>query len=270
MKRGIFTIIIFVIALSGLIVSFGKPDSDSVAEDTLPQLDLPSETDTSPEEEVTEEDLLEGTSYSDEEGKEIVKNTDDILVLVNKNRNLPSDYRPEDLVIPNVRFPFEEDLEKKYMREEAARALEKLFYQAEEEGIYLFAISGYRSYDRQKYLFDIRAEKDGFEAANKLTAYPGQSEHQTGLAMDVSCESMGFDLDEEFGQAIEGKWIKENAHKFGFIIRYPKESVDITGYSYEPWHIRYVGKETAKEIFEKNITLEEYLGDESSIPVLNN
>lgn len=190
------------------------------------------------------------------------------LVLVNKNRNIPSDYVPDDLVVPNVRFPFDEFDEKKQMRKEAAEALEQLFNAAEEEGIYLFAISGYRSYARQKYLFDIRAERDGFEEANKLTAYPGQSEHQTGLAMDVSCQSVGFQLTEKFGQVTEGIWLKENAHKFGFIIRYEKDKVDITGYSYEPWYIRYVGKEVAEEIYSKNITLEEYLGDESSIPVL--
>ncbi len=171
-------------------------------------------------------------------------------------------------MVPNVRFPFEEFNEKKQMRKEAAKALEDLFNAAEEESIYLFAISGYRSYARQKYLFDIRAERDGFEEANKLTAYPGQSEHQTGLAMDVSCQSVGFDLTEKFGQTVEGRWLKDNAHKYGFIIRYEKDTIDITGYSYEPWHIRYVGKDAAEEIYSRNITLEEYLGDEASIPVL--
>ena len=94
-----------------------------------------------------------------------------------------------------------------------------------------------------------------------LVAYPGQSEHQTGLAMDVSSQSVGFTLEEDFGQAKEGIWLKDNAHKFGFIIRYGKDNTHITGYSYEPWHIRYVGKDVANEIYEKNITLEEFLGD---------
>lgn len=278
MKRRIFGIIVFVIILSSLFMFRGQSESDSIADDSLSESDLsletyePNEEDNniseSPAEEIIEENLLEGTTYIDEDGNVMIKNTDDILVLVNKNRNLPSDYKPEDLVIPNVRFPFEETVEKKYMREEAAKALEELFNQADEEGIYLFAISGYRSYNTQKYLFDTRAERDGFEAANKLTAYPGQSEHQTGLAMDVSSQSMGFTLDQSFGQAVEGEWLKDNAHKFGFIIRYSKDSVDITGYSYEPWHIRYVGKEVAEEIYDENITLEEYLDDESSIPVL--
>ncbi|MBZ2174726.1 M15 family metallopeptidase [Schnuerera sp. xch1] len=279
MKRKIFVIIIFVIILSSLFIFRGKSESGSVADEYLFEPNLPSETHEPSEkdnnfpepttEEIIEEDLLKDTTYIDDEGNTVIKNTDDTLVLVNKNRNLPPDYKPEDLVIPNVRFPFEETLEKKYMRKEAANALEELFNQANEEGIYLFAISGYRSYNTQSYLFNTRAERDGFEEANKLTAYPGQSEHQTGLAMDLSCQSLGFTLEQDFGQTIEGKWLKENAHKFGFIIRYPKEAVDITGYSYEPWHIRYVGKEVAKEIYEKNITLEEYLVDKSSIPVLN-
>lgn len=279
MKRKILGIIIFVIILSSLSIFRGKSESGSVDDEYLFEPNLPSETHEPSEkdnnvpepttEEIIEEDLLKDTTYIDDEGNTVIKNTDDTLVLVNKNRNLPPDYKPEDLVIPNVRFPFEETLEKKYMRKEAANALEELFNQADEEDIYLFAISGYRSYNTQSYLFNTRAERDGFEEANKLTAYPGQSEHQTGLAMDLSCQSLGFTLEQDFGQTIEGKWLKENAHKFGFIIRYPKEAVDITGYSYEPWHIRYVGKEVAKEIYEKNITLEEYLVDKSSIPVLN-
>lgn len=278
MKKRLFSLTIFILLIVGVFVfrskTISSPVDSSHIDDSyiVSNEDKPNEREVEdeyiPEEEVVE-DLLAGTSFADDEGRVIVKNTDNILVLVNKNRNLPSDYVPEDLVVPNVRFPFEEFHEKKQMRREAAEALEELFSAAEEEGIYLFAISGYRSYARQKYLFDVRAERDGFEAANKLMAYPGQSEHQTGLAMDVSCQSLGFDLNENFGQTVEGLWLKENAHKFGFIIRYQKDKVDITGYSYEPWHIRYVGKDAAKEIYEKNITLEEYLGDETSIPVHN-
>lgn len=200
------------------------------------------------------------TVYTDENGNNIIKNPDDILVLVNKERNLPSDYKPQDLVIPNVRFSFSGESEKKYMREEAAEALEQLFSEAEKQGIVLYAVSGYRSYERQKALFNNKVNKVGAEEANKLVAKPGQSEHQTGLAMDVSSKSANFLLEVNFGQTVEGRWLKENAHKFGFIIRYPKEKTDVTGYSYEPWHIRYVGKEAASEIYEKLITLEEYFG----------
>lgn len=269
-KALIFILLLIIILISPMISkeiteSAGQPPSESLESKSDKSNNLENE---NVAKEEIKEDLLAGTTYI-VDGKTMIKNTNDILVLVNKNRNLPADYKPNDLVIPNVRFSFEENIEKKYMRKEAAQALEELFNEAEKSGIYLYAISGFRSYERQKYLFDYRAARDGFEEANKLTAYPGQSEHQTGLAMDISCESLGFDLKQEFEQTAEGKWLKENAHKYGFIIRYPKGAEDITGYSYEPWHVRYVGIETANRIYERGITLEEYLGDESSIPVLN-
>lgn len=206
-------------------------------------------------------DLLKDTTYETEDGKIIVKNTEDMLVLVNKRRNLPSDYKPKDLVVPKVSFSFKEDLEKRYLREEAALGLEELFEEAEKNNHILYAVSGYRSYNTQKGVFDRKEKSVGFEKANQLVAFPGQSEHQTGLAMDISSKSANLSLEEVFGQVPEGIWVKENAHKFGFIIRYPKEATEITGYSYEPWHIRYVGKEVATEIYEKNVTLEEFLGD---------
>lgn len=207
-----------------------------------------------------EVDYLKDTTFENEDGRLIVTNPDHVLVLVNKDRSLPSDYIPEDLVIPNVRFPFEEDIPKRYLRKEAAEALEDLFEIADKEDIYLFGISGYRSYNRQKTLFDNKANQVGVEKANLIVAYPGQSEHQTGLTIDVSSQSAQFKLVESFEDTPEGQWLKDNAHRAGFIIRYGKDTKDITGYSYEPWHIRYVGKDIAKEIFEKNITLEEFLG----------
>ncbi|MBU5675201.1 M15 family metallopeptidase [Alkaliphilus sp. MSJ-5] len=194
--------------------------------------------------------------------KQLIENVDDILIVINKKRYLDSDYKPNDLVVPNVKFSFDGEHEKKYMRQEAASALEELFNQAKEEGIYLYAVSGYRSYSTQERLFKNRANRVGEEEANKLSARPGESEHQTGLAMDITSQSAKFDLIEEFGDTEEGKWLKDNAHKFGFIIRYLKEKTDITGYSYEPWHIRYVGKDVAKKIYNEGITLEEYFGFE--------
>ncbi|ABW18240.1 M15 family metallopeptidase [Alkaliphilus oremlandii] len=192
--------------------------------------------------------------------KILVENTNDILVVVNKKRHVASDYKPEDLVVPNVKFSFSGEHEKKYMRQEAATSLEKLFEQAKEEEIHLFAVSGYRSYSTQERVFNGFVNQYGEEKANKFSARPGESEHHTGLAMDVSSQSAEFRLLESFGDMPEGKWLKENAHKFGFIIRYLKEKTDITGYTYEPWHIRYVGKAVAEEIYNAGITLEEYLG----------
>lgn len=192
-----------------------------------------------------------------------VSNPDDILVLVNKTNHLPSDYEPADLVVPNVPFPFKEDLPKKKLRAEAAKALEALFAAAEKEGLELYAQSGYRSFERQKAIFAFNAEQRGEEVANRVSARPGESEHQTGLAMDVTCRQVGFDLVEAFADTPEGQWLAANAHTFGFIIRYPKGKEAITGYQYEPWHLRYVGIKAAQEITSRQLTLEEYLERQS-------
>lgn len=188
-----------------------------------------------------------------------VDNPDDLLVLVNKTYRLPRDYQPDDLVIPNVPFPFEGTHEKKLLRAEAAQALEELFAESKKEGLELFAISGYRSFTRQKTIFPNNVLRVGFAQANQFSAFPGESEHQTGLAMDVSSRAVNFNLVEAFAETAEGIWLKENAHRFGFIIRYPKGKEEVTGYTYEPWHLRYVGQETAQKIHELNITLEEYI-----------
>ncbi|MBM7599763.1 LAS superfamily LD-carboxypeptidase LdcB [Virgibacillus halotolerans] len=195
-----------------------------------------------------------------EAGSKIAEDPNDILVLVNKAHALPDDYEPADLVFPDVRFPFTEDLPKKQMRKEAAKALEKMFAEADSEKLDLFAQSGYRSYERQDAIFAANVEKNGEKAANNYSARPGESEHQTGLVMDVTSPEVNYGLEIEFGDTKEGKWLAKHAADYGFIIRYPEEKEDITEYQYEPWHIRYVGKKAAKEIMSEGITLEEYLG----------
>lgn len=206
-----------------------------------------------------EKDLLKGTTYINNEGKTIIKDPNDILVLVNKERYLPEDYIPSDLVIPDIKFSFEEDIPKKYLRKEAAKHLEDLFEDAKDDGINLFGVSGYRSYSRQESIFNNKVESSSLEEAKKLVANPGQSEHQTGLAIDVSSHEMNFLLEEKFEDTDEGQWIKENSHKYGFIIRYPKDKIHITKYSYEPWHIRFVGIDAATEMYNNDLTLEEFL-----------
>ncbi|ASN07208.1 D-alanyl-D-alanine carboxypeptidase family protein [Virgibacillus necropolis] len=190
----------------------------------------------------------------------IVDDPSDTLVLVNKSHALPNDYIPDDLIAPNVRFPFTQDLPKRYMREEAAHALEDLFKASDKAGLDLFAQSGYRSYNTQESIFASYVAKDGEDAANKYSARPGESEHQTGLTMDVTSPEINFNLNTNFAKTEEGKWVKAHAHEYGFIIRYPKGKESITKYQYEPWHLRYVGKEVATVIHEKDITLEKYLG----------
>ena len=116
-----------------------------------------------------------------------------------------------------------------------------------EKGYELIARSGYRSYDTQVMLYDRYVKEDGVEAADTYSARPGHSEHQTGLTIDITSDSVHGGLTETFGETDEGKWVAENAHRFGFIIRYPENRVDETGYQYEPWHLRYVGTEAASD-----------------------
>ena len=199
------------------------------------------------------------TTYIGEDGRVMVSDAYSVLVLVNKRRNLPAYHVPNDLVKVDVPFPFEGDQPRMYMREEAARALESLFAEATANGLELYATSGYRSYETQAAIFAANVAKVGEEEANRTSALPGQSEHQTGLAMDVTSPTVRYRLVESFGASAEGIWLAENAHRFGFIIRYPKGKEHITGYSYEPWHLRYVGPEAAALIFARDLTLEDYV-----------
>jgi len=193
------------------------------------------------------------------DGKSVIQNYENTLALVNKTYYLPDTYIPSDLVRPDVIFSFgDAEVEKALLRQEAALALEKMFQAAENENIILFAVSGYRSYKRQEEVFNAEVVKSGEEYAKSVVAIPGQSEHQTGLTMDISAESVQFDLTESFEHTAEGQWLAEHAHEYGFILRYPKGKEAITGYSFEPWHFRYVGINFAKTIYEKQLTLEEY------------
>jgi zinc D-Ala-D-Ala carboxypeptidase len=203
-----------------------------------------------------------GENEQSEKNKEIVTIPDplDIHLVVNKQRKLPDGFVPPDLVVPNVPFSFSGWDEKKQMRKEAAIALEELFASAEVAGLDLVAVSGYRSYERQTYLFNHYVETQGLEHAEQFSARPGHSEHQTGLTMDVDSAVNTTNLERSFRNTKEGEWLEKHAHEFGFIIRYPKGKEYITGYAYEPWHIRYVGKDVAKEVYEKQLTLEEFFG----------
>jgi len=181
------------------------------------------------------------------------------LVLVNKKQGLSAEFTPEDLVVPDIPFAFAEDHPKKQMRAVAAQALERLFARAKAEQVELVGVSGYRSFKRQQEIFSHNARLKGVEAANQYSAKAGHSEHQTGLAMDVSSPTVNYELVEEFGETKEGRWLSKMAPEYGFIIRYPKGKEEITGYQYEPWHLRYVGVKHAKRIAYNQSTLEDYL-----------
>lgn len=203
-------------------------------------------------------DTIEASANSD---LPVVTNASSIAVVVNKQRSLEPNYAPDDLVIPDVEFFIEGNDQKKYLRKPAAEALEQLFAAAKEEGIHLVAVSGYRSYERQKSIFEYNVQTQGEEHARRFSAVPGTSEHQTGLAMDISSREFGNRLEQEFGDTEAGKWVAENCHKFGFIIRYPNGKEDITGYAYEPWHLRYVGVPLAESIAASGLTMEEYFNE---------
>lgn len=202
---------------------------------------------------------LPSDAYLSQRDSETVENPYDVLALINKEHALPEDYIPEDLIIPNVRYPFTDDLPKKQLRKIAANALEKLFEASDHAGLDLYAQSGYRSYDRQVAIFAANVEQHGEKGANNFSARPGQSEHQSGLTMDVTTSSVEFKLVTAFGETPEGIWLTEHAHEYGFIIRYLKGSEHITQYQYEPWHLRYIGEKVATEIYEQNLTFEEYI-----------
>lgn len=184
----------------------------------------------------------------------------ELHVIVNKEHPLPETYQPKDLVIPNIPFIFEGDHEKRYLRKEAALAAEQLFEAAKAEHIDLYGVSGYRSYNTQKALYAFNVNREGKKHASRYSAAAGTSEHQTGLALDVTAESAGFQLDPSFADTAEGTWLAKHAHEYGFIIRYPRGKEDITGYAYEPWHLRYIGAEAAAAVFEAGLTLEEWAG----------
>jgi D-alanyl-D-alanine carboxypeptidase len=194
----------------------------------------------------------------------VVTNSEAMTVIVNKQRSLPEGYEPDDLVEPNVPFSFDGPHEKRHMRKEAAEALEKLFAGAKADDIELRAVSGYRSYQRQVSIYNNNVKTKGQEYTDRVSSVPGHSEHQTGLAIDVSSPSVGNAIEEVFGTSKEGQWLAEHAAEYGFIIRYPKGEEAITGYVYEPWHIRYVGTDLAPDVVKSGLTLEEYF-DEANI-----
>ena len=173
------------------------------------------------------------------------------LILVNKYNYLTEDYIPENL----------EPIDIAYARSgmqlvrEAKEAFETLSEDAKKEGMNIIAMSSYRSYDYQVNLYDNYVATDGKEAADTYSARAGYSEHQTGLAVDVYNKVLPYT---SFEETEEFNWMQENAYKYGFILRFPKDKVNITGYQYESWHYRYVGKEAAKYIHNHDLTLEEY------------
>lgn len=190
---------------------------------------------------------------------QIVTNPTSTLVLVNKTHKLPNGYTPSNLVIPDIPFPYKGDYQKMHMRQIAATAISKMFKAAAQDGIMLYGQSGYRSYATQVGIFNYNVQTEGKAKASIVSAQPGTSEHQTGLAMDISSADIGYQLIQDFGKTKEGQWVSQHAHQYGFIVRYPNGKESITKYEYEPWHIRYVGVQAATYIYNHHLTLEQYI-----------
>ncbi len=185
-----------------------------------------------------------------------IKNPEDVTSLVNKTHQIPKGWIPDDLV--NVIDSHQQ------LRKEAAQAYKEFYLSAQDKGIKCYAISGYRTNETQSLYWKRQVQIYGEEYASQYSAYPGRSEHQLGLAIDVSNQLTGDRLSEKVAQAPIGKFIVSDGYKYGFILRYPQDKVSITNYGYEPWHMRYVGKELAKKLHDTGLTLEEYMEKEQS------
>jgi zinc D-Ala-D-Ala carboxypeptidase len=236
-----------------------KPSS-SVKESPIAVKEEPSKSNNKPVEKPAEKPVENKDSI------QVVAQPNSIPVVVNKSLSLPENFVPQNLMYLNVPFIFSGKSEKRMMRKEAAIELERLFAGAKKDGVTLLGVSGYRSYQTQKALFEHYVAIDGYEKARTYSALPGTSEHQTGLAIDVTGGNGKCPAEDCFAGTIEAAWLEQNAAEYGFIIRYPKGKDTITGYKYEPWHLRYVGKDVAVDVSTKGITLEEYF---NTLPVSN-
>lgn len=187
----------------------------------------------------------------------------DVTMLINKFYALPEGYVPADLVpldkyacVQGEDFSCQ-DVEQIELRKEVYDAYIEFCDAASKENINIRAIAGYRSYDYQAGLWNYNASVYGEAYADEYYARPGQSEHNSGLCVDITFNGYNYNEIENYDGY---EWILNNAHKYGFILRYPKDKVDVTRYGYESWHFRYVGKEAAKVIYDNDWTLEEYHG----------
>ena len=172
-------------------------------------------------------------------------------ILVNKYNYVTEDYIPESLQIVSSKYSSKTVKLVSYAKE----AFEELAAAAEKENYTINAMSSYRDYAYQNTLYNNYAKKDGYDNADTYSARPGYSEHQTGLAVDIDNKKEYFT---NFEKTKEYEWMQNNAYKYGFILRFPKDKVLETGYEYESWHYRYVGKEIAKYIHDNNLCFEEY------------
>lgn len=254
--------------LYGVFYYFTDPSGED--KDALPEA-IDEATSESPEQEeeieVDETEVLEPASDQDQDNPEsterpepvdaelqVITDGNYLIALVTKETTLKSSYAPTDLLrIPDYMHPARE----LWLRKEAFGQLEKLWQAAIDDGVTLTIISAYRSYNYQQTLFQNYANNYGEEAANRFSARPGQSEHQLGTTVDFG--GTAVDLKAAYADTDQGRWLAENAYKFGFAMSYPEGEEEITGYIFEPWHYRYIGPEAAAEWYEAGLSLKQFL-----------
>ncbi len=182
-----------------------------------------------------------------------------ILVLVDRQRNLPADWAPPRLVAPELEWARTDSVERRLLRPEAAAAIDELGWAAARDGAPIIGISAFRSEESQRQVYEAHVRKEGAAAANTFSAAPGHSEHQTGLAIDVTGADGTCPTEPCFGLTPQAAWLEAHAPEYGFIVRYPKGKEQVTTYAAEPWHLRYVGIGPALAMQRADLTLDEYL-----------
>ena len=243
----------------GSVIASGDGDNVDVTDEKEEEKETEKNSDTSAETAKNQVKPAEDKSIRGIPDAIDTRTTDDgdLLVVVNKYHAVSNNYTPKNLVTIDDKYGTWKNMQ---LKAEAYDAYVKLYNDAKAQGFDLKLCSTMRSYETQRTLYNNAVKNKGKEVANIRSAYPGRSEHHTGLAIDVTSASMGWGLKQDFADYPDGKWINEHCQEYGFIIRYPKGKTDITGYDYEPWHLRYVGVEAATYIMENGLTLEEYVG----------
>ena len=251
LKKILSVILVLLLALLGIsayLTFFGKRKADTP--ETAPEEPAAANVMPAEEPEVTPEPepTIDPALFTD---------TDSLLIVANKKHKLPDGYVPADLVTPDLA-----QTAACTMRAPAAEAIAEMKRAAAEDGVYLMISSAYRGEDYQRSLYNDYSASYGTETADTISSRPGYSDHQTGLAADfVEGDGSldGTNFNQSFEDTKSGQWLRVHAHEYGFIMRYPREKEDITGFMYEPWHVRFVGDEVAKILQESGQVLEEYL-----------
>ncbi len=186
-----------------------------------------------------------------------ISDVDSLFVLANKANRFPNDFKPKNLITPKSKHAGSPS--RRQLREPAANAMDDLISAAKADSVEIQTVSAYRSISYQRGLFKAYAKRHSEEEANQFSARAGHSEHHTGLCVDVSSPSVGYGLDYSYGNTKEGKWIEDNSYKYGYVVRYPRDKNILTGYRYEPWHLRYFGVPLATYLHETDLSYEEFI-----------